>query len=207
MKYIDFYNKFKDYPLVELENIKNVYPDFDTRRLYEWQKNGYLNKIINKFYIIKDKKFTDCEVNFIANKLCEPSYLSLEFALNYYSLIPEIVFWRTSITSKKTKKYTVEIGNFLYHSIKEQLFFGYKLVKFNNSAFKIAEPEKALLDFLYLRKDVKNENDLYELRINEYEYKEIIDQEKLKKYLEKFDSKILTKKIKILNKILNIKND
>lgn len=201
MKYIEFCNKFKNYPLIRVSDIKNAEPDFDHRRLYEWQKKGYLEKITNNFYIFADKKFSDYAMNFIANKLYEPSYLSLEYALNYYSLIPEVVFWRTSITSKKTKNIISKLGNFSYRKIKKELFFGYKLIEDDGISFKIAEPEKAMLDFLYLRSDLKNKNDMEELRINEEVYNEIMDKKKLDKYLKIFDSKILTEKIKILNSI------
>lgn len=201
MKYIEFCNKFKNYPLIRVSDIRNAEPDFDHRRLYEWQKKGYLEKITNNFYIFADKKFSDYAMNFIANKLYEPSYLSLEYALNYYSLIPEVVFWRTSVSSKKTRTIISKLGNFSYRKIKKELFFGYKLIEDDGISFKIAEPEKAMLDFLYLRSDLKNKNDMEELRINEEVYNEIMDKKKLDKYLKIFDSKILTEKIKILNSI------
>ena len=70
-------------------------------------------------------------------------------------------------------------------------------------SYKIAKPEKALLDFLYFRKDISNENDLYELRINEEIFKEKINKNKMIKYLTIFDSKKLKKKIKILNKLMD----
>jgi len=202
MKYIDFQKQFKNYPIINTRDIKNVDPDFDNRRLYEWQKSGYIQKVINNFYVFIDRDFLDAENNFIANRLIEPSYLSLEYALNHYSLIPEVVFWRTSITSKKTKRFSTLIGNFSYQKIKKKLFFGYKIVEFNKIAYKIAEPEKAILDFLYLRKDLETNDDFYELRINEEIYKEIINQKKLKNYLKVFNSKKLSKRVKGLNDFL-----
>ncbi len=203
MKYINFYNQFKDYLVITLIDVKNIYPDFDHRRLYEWQKKGYIKKIVNNFYVFTDKEFNEADLNFIANKLYEPSYLSMEYALNYYSLIPEIVFWRTSVTSRKTKRVETSIGNFYYQKIKSNLLFGYKLIKIDKAAFKIAEPEKALLDFLYLRKDIKDADGLRELRLNEEIYQEIINQKKLNSYLKMFNSKKLNKKITILNKLLS----
>jgi predicted transcriptional regulator of viral defense system len=202
MKYIDFQKIFKNYPIINARDIKNIEPEFDNRRLYEWQKNNYIKKIINNFYVFIDKDFSDSENNFIANRLIEPSYLSMEYALSYYSLIPETVFWHTSVTSKKTKKFTTSIGNFSYQKIKNNLFFGYKVIEFDKIAFKIAEPEKAILDFLYLRKDIATKDDFYELRINEERYKKIINQKKLNNYLKVFNSKKLSKRMKSLNDFL-----
>lgn len=202
MKYIDFQKQFKDYLLVSLADIKGLNPGFDHRRLYEWQKKGYIKKVINNFYVFSDKELNEADINYIANKLYEPSYLSMEYALNYYLLIPEIVFWRTSVTSRKTKKISGFLGNFSYQKIKNNLLFGYKLVRINKTVFKIAEPEKALLDFLYLRKDIKTADDFYELRLNKEIYQEIISQKKLKKYLKIFNSKKLFQNIIVLNNIL-----
>ncbi len=199
MKYIDFYRHFKDYPIIQLADVKNIESTFDHRRLYEWQKKGYLKKIINNFYIFSDKKLSEFEMNFISNQLYQPSYLSLEYALRFYNLIPEMVFLYTCVTTKKTKRIKTIIGNFDYRSIKENLFFGYKLIRNDKISFKIAEPEKALLDFLYFRSDIKNKKDIYELRINKEIFQEIIDQKKLNKYLKKFNSKKLTNKIKLIN--------
>ena len=202
MNYIDFQRQFQKFPLISLSDIRSVYSDFDHRRLYEWQKRGYIKKVINNFYVFSDRQFSESDVNYMANKLYEPSYLSMEYALNYYSLIPETVFWRTSVTSRKTKKMLGFLGNFSYQKIKSRLFFGYKLAKINNTTFKIADPEKALLDFLYLRKDIKTEEDFYELRLNREVYKETISQKKIRNYLAIFDSKKLSEKIRVLNNFL-----
>jgi len=199
MKYIDFYNHFKEYPIIYLSDIKNVENDFDHRRLYEWQKKHYLKKVANNFYIFADKQLSDFEMNFISNKLYEPSYLSFEYALSYYNLIPETVFLYTSVTTKKTRIIKSEIGNFSYRSIKTGLFFGYRLIKNERISFKIADPEKALLDFLYFRSDIVNKNDIYELRVNKEVFKETISYDKLNGYLRKFNSKKLTQKIKLIN--------
>lgn len=202
MKYVDFQSFFKNYLLINVQEVKQVFPDFESRRFYEWQKKGYIKKLASQFYVFADKKISESENNFIANKLFEPSYVSLESALRYYNLIPEVVFLTTSITTRKTKAIKTAVGNFQYRSVKENLFFGYKIVNFNGVAYKIAEPEKALLDFLYLRSDLKTEDDFSELRISEDDYREIINQDKLKKYLEFFNSSTLNRKIKVLNKFL-----
>jgi predicted transcriptional regulator of viral defense system len=199
MKYIDFQNFFKNHLLINVQEVKQIFPDFESRRFYEWQKKGYIRKVASQFYIFADKKISESENNFIANKLSEPSYVSLESALRYYNLIPEIVFLTTSVSTRKTKLIKTAIGNFQYRLVKENLFFGYKIVDFNGIAYKIAEPEKALLDFLYLRSDLKTEDDFSELRINEGDYRETINQNKLKEYLEVFNSNTLNKKIKVLN--------
>ncbi len=200
MKYIDFQKLYNENVLIDIRELKNLYPDFDSRRLYEWQRQGYIKKISRQFYIFSDHNFSDSDKYFIANRLFEPSYISLEYALGYYALIPETVHQITSITTRRTKIIDTPLGAFQYRSIKENLFFGYKIIQSENRAFKIAEPEKALLDFLYLRSDIKNNNDIDELRINWDSYREKVNIEKINKYLAAYDSKILYRKFIKFNK-------
>lgn len=207
MNYVEFENTFKLQRFINLADIRINYPNFDSRRLYEWQKKGYLHKIGLGFYYFTKKELESADFEVLANRLCEPSYLSLEYALNIYGLIPEIVPARTSVTTKKTNHPATGIGNFIYRSVKPELFFGYKLVKVGKQTYKIAEPEKALLDFLYLRKDINDTESLEELRINEFEFNNKINLLKLKKYLAIFDSEVLDFKVRQLYKILNIKYD
>lgn len=204
MKYLDFYNTFRDRVLIDVREVKNIFPDFDSRRFYEWQKKRYLKKLTKLFYVFLNQDIGERETYFISNKLVEPSYVSNESALRAYNLIPETVFLTTCVTSRKTKEIETPVGNFQYRSIKENLFFGYKIVQSGDVSYKIAEPEKAVLDFLYLRSDLQNEDDLDELRINEEIYNKIIDQEKMQRYLREFNSPGLSRKINKLNKILKI---
>lgn len=202
MKYIDFYNIFKNRVLIDVREVRGLFADFNSRRFYEWQKKEYIKKLSNIFYIFSDKKIGESENYFIANKLVEPSYVSTESALRIYNLIPEVVFLTTCLTTRKTRMIETPIGNFQYRSIKENIFFGYRLVDANGLVYKIAEPEKAILDFLYLRSDVSDEDDIDELRLNKEVYYELINQDKLERYLKKFNSATLRKKIKRLNKVL-----
>lgn len=202
MKYIDFQNAFNNRPLIDIREVKNVFPDFDTRRFYEWQKNAYLKKLTKLFYIFADRKISEDEVCLIANKLVEPSYLSLEYALRYYNLIPEMVYLITSISTRKTKLIKTPLGDFRYRVLKEDLFFGYRIIEAGGVSYKMAEPEKALLDFLYLRSDIKSEEDLEGLRINQDVFQEIINPEKLEEYARSFASPTLSQKVIKINKIM-----
>jgi len=202
MKYIDFAEKFKDFPVINIADVKTAFSDFDHRRIYEWQKAGYIKKVVRSFYIFADKILNGEEICFIGNKLREPSYISMEYALNYYSLIPEAVFLFTSITTKNTALFETAVGNFSYKSIKKTLFFGYILKGQGKIKYKMAEPEKALLDFLYFRSDLKNESDISGLRINVDIYKEIVNQDKLNEYLAIFQSPVLARKITLLNEYI-----
>jgi len=85
----------------------------------------------------------------IANKLCEPSYISFETALSYHNLIPETVYSFTSATTKITRTFSVKNQLFRYHRIKKKAFTGYKLTNIAGENVLLAEKEKALADYLY----------------------------------------------------------
>lgn len=126
------------------------------RQVSGWVKKGYMLQLKKGIYILSDtfRKVTPSR-RFIANYLVSPSYLSLEYALGYYDLIPEKVTVYSSLTTKKTQTFINILGKFEYCSVKESLFFGFNKAASDNQDFFIALPEKAILDFFYFREDVK----------------------------------------------------
>lgn len=85
----------------------------------------------------------------LANKMLVPSYVSLETALSHYSIIPEIVYTITSVTTKLRREFTTPWLAFSYQQIKRHAFTGYTQHKEDGIVTLVAEPEKALVDYLY----------------------------------------------------------
>ncbi len=110
------------------------------------QQSGLFVKLRNNFYTIKD---SHPDYFFIANKLYQPSYISLETALSHHKIIPEVVYGNTSITTKTSREFETPIGNFTYRHIKTEAFTGYGLREADRYNVLMAEPEKALADYLY----------------------------------------------------------
>lgn len=195
MNYIRFKEHFINLPIFSLGDIRKIEPAFHLDRLTDWMRNGYIKRIIKNYYIFSDIKVAEETLFFIANKIYDPSYISMESALSFYKLIPDQIFAITAISSKKTATFNTPIATFLYRTLKLHAFFGYRLVKFNNFNFKIAEPEKAILDYFYLNTDLVSADDFCEMRINEDEFKEKIDLDRLKKYLKLFQNKSLERRV------------
>ena len=93
-------------------------------------------------------------LEYLANITRQPSYVSLEYALAKYGLIPEGVYTITSITLKTPRIFKNSLGNFTYRNIKESLFTGFNNLDFEGKRVKMATKGKSLFDFLYLRKEV-----------------------------------------------------
>ena len=126
----------------------------------------------------------------------------MESALAFYNLIPEGVFMTTSISTRNTASYSTPVGDFSYNHVKTTLFFGYRLLQVDGLAIKIAEPEKVILDYLYFRK-LNSEDDIDALRLNKIQINELVDFDKLDKYQQIFNSKVLHKRIIILKELIN----
>lgn len=85
-----------------------------------------------------------------ANHLYSPSYVSLESALSYYSLIPEKVYSVRSVTTKRAKWYNTPLGYYDYSKVPENYFsIGIRQEIINDSySFLMATPEKAIMDMI-----------------------------------------------------------
>ena len=87
---------------------------------------------------------------YLANIIRTPSYVSSWAALQYYNLATEAIHSVTSVTSKVTRNYRTKAGNFVYQSIKKDLFSDFYLAE-EKFDFYIASPSKALFDLLYFK--------------------------------------------------------
>jgi predicted transcriptional regulator of viral defense system len=206
LTFIEFQNIFREFTLFSTIDLEKTFPGFDRKVLVEWQKKGYIKKLRNNWYCFADPPFNERDLFFVANQIYAPSYVSLKSALSYYNFIPEGIFQITSISTRKTKEFDTSAGFFRYRNIKPSLFFGYRLEKQfsargHSSWLKIASPEKAILDFIYLNPRYKDETDFESLRFNWEEFKENVDLKKLNDYLRYFNSGVLTNRI---SKMLNV---
>lgn len=196
MKFLELKNLLSRFVVFSLADIRKIEPGFYRSRLSEWQNKGYIKKIIKKYYIFSDQNIDEQTLFFIANRIYQPSYISLEMALSYYHLIPESTYGLTSITTKKTAIFKTKVGDFNYRSVKPELFFGYSLVDYQGQKIKLAEVEKAILDYLYLNSHLKTESDFFELRLNFAELLAYWNETKFNQYLTVFSNKRLNARVK-----------
>ncbi|MCK5725027.1 MAG: hypothetical protein KAI84_21005 [Gammaproteobacteria bacterium] len=160
-------------------------------QLTRWVKKGYLLKIKNGIYIFK-RDYEKIKGEEIAAALYQPSYLSLDSALAAYGFIPEIVYSYVSVTGKTNRTFDNKFGHFIYRHLKTELFWGYREVRTSSGWYLIAEPEKAILDYLYLNlSKINSESDFENLRFNEDRLCETLNRDKFLQYLQAFEIKKL----------------
>jgi len=122
---------------------------------------------------------------FVANLLCSPSYLSLDYVLHRHGILTESPANFTSISKDKTIGFSNPRGNFYYHKIKTDLFCGFTTSMAGEFEIRKATKAKAVFDYLYLRKNgLPSKNAVDELRLNvsllsAADRKEIVDFSKI----------------------------
>lgn len=156
-----------------------------------------LNRLVKSGVLIRLKRgvyqpeFQSLELEKTANELYYPSYLSFESALSRYGILSQIPYSLTFATTKTTKKQSLAGREVEYRQLKDELFFGYTLV----GGIYFAEPEKAILDQLYLMSKGKIVSDISEWSLVG------LDKEKLFKYSKKFPQSVQKKIKKLASRI------
>ena len=102
----------------------------------------------------------------LASSILSPSYISFDFALSYYGMIPEkvIAITSASLNNRKNKTFVNEFGRYEYSDIPEEAFSeGLTYLENGDYIVKMASKEKALCDSLYKWRAVHSLKDLREL--------------------------------------------
>lgn len=110
-------------------------------QLHQWSRAGHLLHLKRGVYAFSGRVLEQSDA---ARLLYAPAYISMESALHFHSLIPDVVFAMTLVTPKTTRRFQTPLGQFIYRHIQPKLFFGF------NPETLMAEKEKALADFFYL---------------------------------------------------------
>jgi predicted transcriptional regulator of viral defense system len=155
MNYIEFKNRYQNTPVINISNLEGLESSGLSLRdnISKWGKKGYVYRLKNDLYTLNDndRKIGLSRI-FVANYLYSPSYVSLEYALFHHGFIPETVHEVTSVSTAKTTSFKNHFGVFGYSTVKKELYFGFTREKDENGMTVLtASPEKALLDFIYLR--------------------------------------------------------
>lgn len=164
--------KLVETPYIDAQTLLSLLADYKKPReaILRMVKNEELIRLKNGFYLISEKiTYGSTKVipfEQIANLLYGPSYVSMEWALSFYGMIPERVHTVTSMTLGRNKEYHTSVGDFSYATLSSKSYsIGITQKKSHDfvGGFLIASPEKALADMVfktckYLEKDqLKNE--------------------------------------------------
>lgn len=143
------------FTVADLEKILGLKRDSLYVALNRLVKSGVLIRLKRDIY---QPAFQSLELEKAANELYYPSYLSFESALSRYGILSQVPYTLTFATTRRSKKLMLGKREVEYRQLKKEYFFGYVL----DNGLYIAEPEKAILDQLYLISIGKASSDIGE---------------------------------------------
>jgi len=111
----------------------------------------------------------------VSAEIYKPNYLSLEWALSRYGILSQIPRTLTCVTPRLPRRFKTPFGIVEYRQVGRKYFFGFRREK----SYWMAEPEKALADFLYLNRRREIQGFVSELEFG------ALDPKKLKAYAKK----------------------
>ena len=153
------YNEF-DY-IALLHSLRNY--KYPRDRITDLLRNKRIIRIKKGIYILGDgERIGTYSKEILANLIYGPSYVSLEYALPYYQMIPEKVEAVTSVTTGKNREYATPIGTFTYRYLNKVFFpSGVRNVTTGDGrSFLIASPEKALTDRIYFERGLESKGEV-----------------------------------------------
>ena len=145
--------------------------------LHRLTASGTLERIRRGYYRVSTRPADEAA---LANVLYRPSYLSFESALARHGILSQIPYAMTFATTRRSKRMTIGGREAEFRQIKKDLFFGYRL----EGGLYVAEPEKALLDELYMMKRGRAAVQLEDLDVNE------LSKRKLREFASRFPKEI-----------------
>lgn len=136
----------KKIPLFSLNELGGILAIDNRQTLYKrvdrLTKSEILQKLIKGKYYFTLHTVSDFTM---ANFLYQPSYISMQSALSFHSIMTGFSYQITSICIKKPKSFAINEKDFTYSRITPKFFWGWE----KKEDFLMAKPEKALLDYIY----------------------------------------------------------
>ena len=174
----------------------NIQPEYIRMQLSRWVKSGKIHQLRRGLYTLAGPfQKQKAHPFLVANRLQRASYVSLQSALSFYGMIPDIVQSTTSVTTGRPDRLQSPLGNFEFRHIHKEYFRGYRLMDFDGQQAFVAIPEKAILDLIYLQPGGETPEFIAELRLQNLEQ---LDVHELKKQASFFDKPKIRKAGKVI---------
>jgi predicted transcriptional regulator of viral defense system len=120
---------------------------------------GILRRICRGYYA---NPFAAPGLEEISAEIYRPSYVSLESALHRHGILSQAPQVLTCVTTRLPRTTRTSFGTILYRQIRKACFFGFV----REGEYALADPEKALTDFLYLSRGADARSVLSELDLS-----------------------------------------
>jgi predicted transcriptional regulator of viral defense system len=147
------------------------------------QKRKLVQKAGPKIYINRlASGFTTPD---LAAAICPESYVSLDSALNEWGISTQSPAFLTCVSTRQVSPIKIRNAEIRFRTLKKSLFWGFEERKTRYTTYKLAEGEKAILDWIYFRRQ-----DRLPVNFDEFDFRHI-SKSKLVKYAAKYPSTVL----------------
>ncbi len=160
----------------------NIVPVAVTQALSRQEQRGLVEHISSKIYF--NWLAPEATPRELVNVLREKAYISLESALREYGISTQSPQVLTCVTTERPREFNARTIRISYRKISPQLYWGYREKRTRYGTYRIAEPEKALLDWIYL-----NLQTGVEPALDEFDFSKL-SRRTLVKYAQRFPSTV-----------------
>jgi len=112
-----------------------------------WHKQGLLERVTRGAYLVRD-----VEVNapVAACALVPDGYISLEYAMSYHGMLLDRVYRLDLVSVRRVSSFCIRGIEIRVAKIPPRLYWGWEIKESIHGPIRIATPEKALFDRIYL---------------------------------------------------------
>lgn len=143
-----------------------------------YEERGLLERVSTKIYINHlNQQFSPRD---LVNILRPESYISLESVMVEKGITTQSPSVLTCVTPGYPQSFRTKSVGVVYRKISSDLYWGYEQSATRYNTYQAAEPEKALLDWVYLTRQEGLPTPLDELQL------QFLNAAKLRKYAERF---------------------
>lgn len=183
-EWLNFFKQHKEKKIFSLSDLVQLTGEDKSSlsvQLTRLVKAGVISRAAQVWY---ENPFMPPSFEEVAMVVRYPSYLSMEYALSKHGILSQAVYTLTLVTTKLPYTYRTDRAIYEYHQVNQSLFWGY----LKEGTVLTAEPEKALLDLIYIRYASTRELNIDGIAslVNDMTVYEF-DLEKLHQYSKKFN--------------------
>ena len=113
------------------------------------EAKGLVERVSNKIYV--NKLARDFTPRDLLSALRPDSYVSLDSALSDFGVTSQVPYVLTCVSPKYVRNIKTKTIQITFRTLKRDLYWGFTRKKTRYGAYNLAEPEKALLDWIYFK--------------------------------------------------------
>ena len=143
--------KLEKYPTFNIDTFANIIDkdkNYAKMHINRLKNRGVVKQIQRNVYTVQEDPLT------IASRIIWPSYISLWAALRYHNLTEQMPNRTSVITTRLKSRENIQLINatIIFEKTDPKYFFGFSKIKIQGFEVFMADPEKALIDAVLLKK-------------------------------------------------------